>query len=300
MPGRLACRAAPRLSPKAPHLPNVDDLYRQGEVVVLGGPSSDVPLVLIRPGEQVLLGRDGRAAEPQSSTSCFGQEALLGRRREDTVSAHTQCELLVIDREALEIVFRHDVISAQRICTAVVRGFRERDMRRRFVLAHRIRLAYKRERHLCAALTLQLAWMNYSDKVAQEHDPLYKHVLQAPQNRMRARRSHDLRGALSTAPSKASSTPERPPGAVASTPPTDVTAAAVVRMEDAVLSSALQTVLEDMREQLANVSKVQSDLHTSQLHLTAQVAGMDAKLSMFIASAEERARNAPPTPYLVI
>ena len=62
----------------------------------------------------------------------------------------------------------------------------------------------------------------------------------------------------------------------------------------------LRTELDEMRQVLANVSKVQGDLHTSQLHLTAQVAGMDAKLSAFIASVEERARSAPPTPYLVI
>ena len=303
----------------------------KGEVIMLGGPFADVPLTLLRPREEVALGSDGTPmSAPKFSSSCFGQEVLLGRRRETTVSAHTRCELLVIDKESLIDVFKHDVVSTRRICAVVVRGFRERDLRRRFVMAHRIRVAANNERRLCAALKVQLAWMIYTDREAQKHDILYQHVLQDPQRRIRKRGnvwlggesgldrrssvvSHAVSHAVSTpllaepartpesAEQRAGGTPLIRMAAVTpaeAAPP--VTGIVGVDVEAMPTGYTLRTELDEMRQVLANVSKVQGDLHTSQLHLTAQVAGMDAKLSAFIASVEERARSAPPTPYLVI
>ena len=54
--------------------------------------------------------------------------------------------------------------------------------------------------------------------------------------------------------------------------------------------------IDELRQQVAINAKTQSELQTSQLHLIAQVAGMDTKLSTYIATAQERAKPAPLSP----
>ena len=42
--------------------------------------------------------------------------------------ANTQCDLLLIDKDALEKIFAADPLSARRVCVSVLKDFEKRDL----------------------------------------------------------------------------------------------------------------------------------------------------------------------------
>lgn len=66
----------------------------KGEVLVLGGADRETPLMKLMPSSEIGLAPDGTPEHksPTRSEGCFGQECLLGRRRETTHKAKTPCE----------------------------------------------------------------------------------------------------------------------------------------------------------------------------------------------------------------
>ena len=89
-----------------------------------------------------------------------------------------RCELLVIDKDALEVLFSADPLSARRICFSILKGWRERDQRKLAMFRYRIYATPERHELLVATLKVQYAWMVYSDGLARKNDALYKLVNQ--------------------------------------------------------------------------------------------------------------------------
>ena len=117
---------------------------------------------------------------------CFGQTALLGRRRQDTLVASVKSEVLSVSKGHLESLFEQDPISARRLCKVVLDEFKRDDqvenatMRLRIATLHGNTSFGRREK---AALQLQFRWKLYGDRLSAEHDPLYSLILQQKESR---------------------------------------------------------------------------------------------------------------------
>ena len=150
----------------------------KGEVAVMGGDNMDVVTRIIRPAN-VHQETDAPSRDVEvESTGCFGQETLIGRRRETTLRAESTCDLLNLDKESLESIFSADPLSARRVCVSVLEGFQERDRRRRHAMYYRMMTTPGQNKDLKAALLVQYKWFNYCDIMARENDSLYRFVLQ--------------------------------------------------------------------------------------------------------------------------
>ena len=106
----------------------------------------------------------------------FGQAALLGRRREATLVARTNCEALLIAREDVQRLFDNDGPSARRVCVLVLEAFLRMD--RLSMLALRLRClshSHQKGEEWCA-LTIQYHWRRYSDLLARANDPICARV----------------------------------------------------------------------------------------------------------------------------
>lgn len=130
-------------------------------------------------GEQFVDGQGADIVAPTGNAiaiptqGIFGQAALLGRRREATLVARTNCEALLIAKEDLRRLFERDALSARRVCTLVLEDFLKMD--RLSMLALRLRLiSAPKETELRAALIMQYHWRRYNDLLARANDPIYE------------------------------------------------------------------------------------------------------------------------------
>jgi CRP-like cAMP-binding protein len=127
-------------------------------------------------GQVLLTQQNGEAIAPtQTHQGIFGQAALLGRRREATAIAHTSCEALLITKDDVLKLFEVDPLGAARMCNVVLEDYLR--MERLSILALRLRvLSSPPGSPLRSALTIQLAWRQYSDALAQANDPVSEQI----------------------------------------------------------------------------------------------------------------------------
>lgn len=122
-----------------------------------GPPSAHLTPTVPPPSFQIII--SSASAKPigvkLAHEGIFGQAALLGRRREATAMARTQCEAMLVSREDLQKLFEADVMQARRMCALVLGDFLRMDRLR--MLALRLRMLSAHPKTLeRAALTVQV------------------------------------------------------------------------------------------------------------------------------------------------
>ena len=129
-----------------------------------------------RGGETLLARGTATPVAPRSAhEGIFGQAALMGRRREATAIARTNCEALLISRDDLQKLFEGDAVSARRLCVLVLEDFLRMD--RLAMLALRLRVVSAAQgSEMRAVLTIQYHWRRFNDRLARANDPIYEHI----------------------------------------------------------------------------------------------------------------------------
>lgn len=147
-----------------------------GEIEVLSELDNATPIRMLRANEEDLLSFEDETIPliTRPTVGCFGQDVLVGHRRKETHRAASPCEMLIITKSDLALLFKADRISARRICTVVLRGFFSQERLRS--LAWKFRITVCRDPRLRAAMIMQYAWRRYMDIQMQENDEIYSLV----------------------------------------------------------------------------------------------------------------------------
>lgn len=124
--------------------------------------------------ERVYLDNNHMELTVKPWEGCFGQSAITGTKRPAKHVAHTQCEVLVIERSDLVGLFAADANAAARVCKAVLRDDLS-EQRHRYIMARlRINGDDSKTAEEKAALVIALAWRRKKEEAAAmvEHDKL--------------------------------------------------------------------------------------------------------------------------------
>ena len=108
---------------------------------------------------------------------CFGQSALMGVRRTNTIVATARdCTALIVDKNDLLHLFTTDPRSAARLCHIVLADRSDAIRLRDIECQLKIRKLPPGEER--AALVVGMHWRRVCDRQAQKHDSLYRLIVE--------------------------------------------------------------------------------------------------------------------------
>ena len=126
---------------------------------------------------QVILNRwTGEELIPMTSEGCFGQTALMGRRREATYTARTPVRLMLISKEGVEALLEMEPQQARRMCEAVLKDFKR--IERIMSLTQRWRITDTTDGHLRGVEVIQRSFRRAVDRAIMKLDSLYQAIQQ--------------------------------------------------------------------------------------------------------------------------